>query len=70
MRWSTLRLDIEPLPPVADRAAARENESLLFEDTGRNQVVTLSAVKGDADAAFRDAPYTRRERFSCSASAP
>ena len=59
-----IALDIEALPPVADRAAARRNESLLFEDTGRNHVITLSAVKGDADAAFRDAPYTRRERFS------
>ena len=59
-----IALDIEALPPVADRAAARKNESLLFEDTGRNHVITLSAVKGDAEAAFRDAPYTRRERFA------
>jgi carbon-monoxide dehydrogenase large subunit len=58
-----LAVDIEALPPVADRATARRNESLLFEETGRNLVITLSAVTGDAEAAFKDAPYTRRERF-------
>jgi carbon-monoxide dehydrogenase large subunit len=56
-------VDIEALPPVADRAAARANKSLLFEDSGRNHVITLRAQKGDAEAAFRDAPYTRREHF-------
>jgi carbon-monoxide dehydrogenase large subunit len=58
-----IALDIEALPAVADRDAARKTESLLFPETGRNHVITLSAVKGDAEAAFRDAPYTRRERF-------
>src|SRR4051812_3122109 len=57
-------LDIEALPAVADRATSRKNESLLFEATGRNHIITLSAKKGDAAAAFKDAPYTRRERFS------
>jgi carbon-monoxide dehydrogenase large subunit len=57
-------LDIEPLPAVADRDAARAGESLLFPNTGRNHVITLTAGKGDAEAAFRDAPYTRRERFA------
>ncbi|MCX7313012.1 MAG: xanthine dehydrogenase family protein molybdopterin-binding subunit [Hyphomicrobiales bacterium] len=58
-----IALDIEALPPVADRAAARKTDSLLFEETGRNHVITLSAKLGDAAAAFHDAPYTRRERF-------
>jgi carbon-monoxide dehydrogenase large subunit len=58
-----IELDIEALPVVADRAGARANASLLFEDTGTNLVSTLSALKGDADAAFRDAPYVRKERF-------
>ena len=49
-----IALDIEPLPPVADRAAAREGKSLLFEASGRNLIITLSAVKGDADAAFSE----------------
>src|SRR5215207_7707104 len=58
-----IALDIEALPPVADRAAAREGKSLLFEDSGRNLIITLSAVKGDVEAAFRNAPYIRGERF-------
>jgi carbon-monoxide dehydrogenase large subunit len=56
-------LDIEPLPPVAGRAAARRNDNPLFEGGG-NHVITLSAVKGNPEAAFKNAPYTRRERFS------
>jgi aerobic carbon-monoxide dehydrogenase large subunit len=59
-----IALDIEPLPPVADRDAARADASVLFEATGTNRVITLSSQRGDADAAFKDAPYTRRERFS------
>jgi carbon-monoxide dehydrogenase large subunit len=58
-----IAVDIEALPAVADRAASRRNDSPLFE-TGRNHIITLSAIKGDAAAAFNSAPYTRRERFS------
>src|SRR4030095_16868765 len=36
---------------------------LLFEATGTNCSLTLSAAKGDVDTAFAHAPYTRRERF-------
>ena len=56
-------LDIEPLPAVADSAAAARNEVLLFEAAGSNLALTLSGVRGDADAAFKTAPYVRRERF-------
>jgi len=59
-----IALDIEPLPPVADRDAARADASVLFESAGTNRVIELTARRGDADAAFRDAPYVRRERFS------
>jgi carbon-monoxide dehydrogenase large subunit len=58
-----IALDIDPTPAVADRSAARANAGLLFEDVGSNLVITLSAVRGDGAAAFRDAPYVRRERF-------
>jgi carbon-monoxide dehydrogenase large subunit len=58
-----IALDIEPLPAVADRAASRAGASLLFEERGNNLVGTLTALRGDADAAFEDAPYVRRERF-------
>jgi carbon-monoxide dehydrogenase large subunit len=42
--------DIEALPPVTDAAAGQ-------------CALTVTATKGDADSAFRDAPYTRKERF-------
>ncbi len=35
----------------------------MFEHAGSNIADTLTGVSGDADAAFRDAPYTRREHF-------
>jgi carbon-monoxide dehydrogenase large subunit len=58
-----ITLDIEPLPPVADRYAAQKGEVLLFEESGSNLASTLTGVRGDADAAFRQADYVRRERF-------
>ena len=56
-------LDIAPLPAVTDCATAAKADVLLFESAGRNVALTLSGVRGNADAAFRAAPYTRRERF-------
>ncbi len=56
-------VDIEPLPAVADRAAARKGDVLLFEDSGTNIASTITAVRGDIEAAFRAAAYTRRETF-------
>ncbi len=60
----SIDLDIEPLPAVPDRARAREGDTLLFEATGSNRILTLTASCGDADAAFASAAYVRRERFS------
>src|SRR5262249_61907679 len=57
-------LDIEPVPAIPDHAAAAQNSSLLFEATGTNRSLVFHARKGDADAAFRNAPYARRDRFS------
>ena len=56
--------DIEPLPAISTWQLASKNETLLFEDKGSNTSMIFRAVLGDAEAAFRDAPYTRRERFS------
>src|SRR5262244_2283516 len=58
-----IAVTIEPLPAVVDSIGAAENNVLLFEQTGSNLALTLSGVRGDADAAFKAAPYTRRERF-------
>jgi carbon-monoxide dehydrogenase large subunit len=59
-----IEVDIEALPAVVDSAEATANDVLLFEDAGRNLALTLSGVRGDADAAFKRAPYVRRERFN------
>jgi len=56
-----IAVDIEPLPAVAGPGAG--NGILLVEDSGTNCTATLTAVLGDADAAFTSAPYVRRERF-------
>jgi carbon-monoxide dehydrogenase large subunit len=57
-------LDIEALQAVAGRAAAESGGIKLFETAASNVAGSLTAVKGDADAAFRAAPYVRREQFS------
>ncbi len=57
-------LEIAELPAVADHRVAARDETLLFEQAGSNRATVFSARKGDADAAFANADYTRRERFS------
>jgi carbon-monoxide dehydrogenase large subunit len=59
----TVRVEIEPLRPLADRDAARRGDVLLFEPTGTNVAGTVTAVRGEVERAFAAAPYTRRERF-------
>ncbi|HYC43897.1 MAG TPA: xanthine dehydrogenase family protein molybdopterin-binding subunit [Burkholderiales bacterium] len=54
--------EIEPLAPVADRDASAADTVRLFDGCS-NVALTLTGLKGDADAAFREAPYTRRESF-------
>ncbi|HTQ35071.1 MAG TPA: xanthine dehydrogenase family protein molybdopterin-binding subunit [Stellaceae bacterium] len=56
-------LEIEELPPVADRKMAQRGDILLFEDSGTNLAARFTATCGDVDAAFREADYVRREQF-------
>ena len=56
-------LDIEELPAVTDRYASEKHETLLFEEARTNLTMKFTALLGDADAAFREADYTRRERL-------
>jgi carbon-monoxide dehydrogenase large subunit len=60
---SVIDVDIEPLPAIWNWEIARRDETLLFEDNASNVTMTFRAVLGDATAAFKAAPYTRRERF-------
>ena len=59
-----IEVDIEPLAAVADRDMARADRSILFDATGTNLAITVTAIRGDADAALKNAPYTRRECFT------
>jgi carbon-monoxide dehydrogenase large subunit len=58
-------LDIEPLPALPDRRVAATDTSLLFEEAGSNRMVRYAVSFGDADAAFAEAEYTRKEKFAC-----
>ena len=60
-----IAVDIERLPALPDRQAATSDRALLFEETGSNRAVRYTAAFGDANAAFANAEYTRRERFRC-----
>ncbi|MBO0739598.1 MAG: molybdopterin-dependent oxidoreductase, partial [Alphaproteobacteria bacterium] len=59
-----ITLDVEELPIVADRYISHRRETLLFEEAGTNLAMQFSAVRGDADAVFREAAYTRRAHFA------
>jgi len=61
---SAIEVDIEPLRAIATWQSAAKNETLLFDNKGSNVTMKFRAVLGDAAAAFKDAPYTRRESFS------
>jgi aerobic carbon-monoxide dehydrogenase large subunit len=61
---SAIEVDIAPLPAVATWQSAAKNQTLLFENKASNVTMKFRAVLGDADAAFKNAPYTRRESFS------
>ena len=58
-----IAVEIEELPAVADWTVAAKNKSLLFEKPGTNRSLVFESRKGDADAAFANAPYVRRERL-------
>jgi carbon-monoxide dehydrogenase large subunit len=58
-----VELDIVPLPVVANSATSVAGRVLLFPGTAGNCAATFTAEIGDVVAAFRDAPYVRRESF-------
>ena len=56
-----IAVEIDDLPAFSDWHVAAENKSLLFEAAGTNRSLIFYSRKGDADAAFAKAPYSRRE---------
>ena len=63
MHWRRSLSISSRLPAVVDRDAARKDDVFLFEETGSNVAGTITATRGDTDAAFKNAPYVRREHF-------
>jgi len=60
---NAIDLDIEALPAVTNRRESGANRTLLFEAHGSNQAVKYRATLGDAEEAFKNADYVRREEF-------
>jgi carbon-monoxide dehydrogenase large subunit len=58
-----IAVEIEPLRAVVDTETVAAGASLLFEQAGSNLALTLTGLRGDCEAAFQNAAYTRRERF-------
>ena len=56
-------VEYDPLPAVTSIDQAAKGEVLLFEEAGENMGTRYTVGRGDIEAAFADAPYTRRERF-------
>ena len=56
-------VEYEPLPAVTSVEAALKDEVLLHEATGTNLAGRTEIAVGDAEEAFRNAQYTRREEF-------
>jgi aerobic carbon-monoxide dehydrogenase large subunit len=59
-----IKLDVAELPVVADRYISQRQETFLFEDASTNLAMQFTAIRGDADAAFRDAEYNRRAHLT------
>ncbi len=58
-----IALDVAPLGAVPDWKASAKDDVLLFEENGTNLATHYTAGLGDADAAFAQADYVRRESF-------
>ena len=56
-------VEYDPLPAVTSVEAALKDEVLLHEANGTNLAGQAEIASGDADEAFRNAQYTRREEF-------
>ena len=58
-------MDYEPLDPVVDVHQAMTDGTVLHEATGTNVASRYLVSRGDPDAAFAAAEYTRTETFRC-----
>ncbi len=58
-----IAVDYDPLPPIATLAQSADGAVLVHEEAGENLATGYRVGRGDVDAAFRNAEYTRREIF-------
>lgn len=65
-----IAVDYDILPAVTTRDQAAAGEVLVHEAAGENLGTRYHVARGDTDAAFRDAPYTRRVSFVTNRHAP
>lgn len=63
-------VDIDPVEVLTDCRESAAGKLLLFEASGTNVGLKLTATCGDADAAIATAQYVRRERFRIQRVAP
>src|SRR5690606_13749256 len=62
--------DFDPLPAVATLDESKSGAVLIHEAAGENLATTYNVARGDVEAAFRVAEYTRREVFHTNRHAP
>jgi carbon-monoxide dehydrogenase large subunit len=60
---SLITAEIDELPPVLGWSGANDTSVLIHEQAGAN-ASSIVVGRGDAEAAFKRAPYVRRESFS------
>ena len=60
---AAIDVEIEALPAVTGIEASRSGTTLLFPQHGSNFAVKYTATLGDAEPAFQNAPYRRKEEF-------
>lgn len=56
-------IDYEALPAVTTVDQAAAGDILIHEDAGENMGTRYTVSRGDCDAAFANADYTRKEKF-------
>jgi carbon-monoxide dehydrogenase large subunit len=67
---SLIDVGYDILPAVLDRDAVASGDVLVHEAAGENYGTRYRVARGDADAAFARADYTRREIFTTNRHAP
>ena len=58
-----IQVTYEPLPALANVDQSLKDQVLIHEANGTNLSAQTTISTGDTDAAFRDAEYTRKEKF-------